>query len=382
MFPVTKNWNYLVTGANAPLAKSVYEKSSRYLGQNLDEGFKHYSSIPEIINEPKTLFAQLVNCDESELALIPNSTHGINLVAQMIHPQKGDNVVIGDLEYHGSAYPWLKSALDGVDVRVAKSEYGRLPIENIEKLVDDRTKVISIAHVCHSGYRQDLRSLSKLAHDHGALMISDSIGSCGIINVDAKESQVDFLTTSSYKWLLGLQGAGFLFVRRKLIESFVPPDPGAQATPGINSADVMVSPSWDKIRFPKSAARFETGMPSIISAVSLSASIKLLLDIGVQNIEKRVSDLTQYAIEKIGAIDLEIITPIERKLRGGHIIVFMKKKRAEDIYLSLFKKKIHVQRFVPSYGPKFGALFVAPDFFNNEEEIDALVRQLKLLIYN
>ena len=196
------------------------------------------------------------------------------------------------------------------------------------------------------------------------------------------ESQVDFLTTSSYKWLLGLQGAGFLFVRKKLIESFVPPDPGAQATPGINSADVMVSPSWGKIHFPKAAARFETGMPSIISAVSLSASIKLLLDIGIHNIEKRVSDLTQYAIEKIGAIDLEIITPIERNLRGGHIIVFMKKKRAEDIYLSLFKKKIHVQRFVPSYGPKFGALFIAPDFFNNEEEIDALVRQLKLLIYN
>ncbi len=103
----------------------------------------------------------------------------------------------------------------------------------------------------------------------------------------------------------------------------------------------------------------------------------------MQNVEKRVSDLTQYAIEKMEEIDLPVITPIARKLRGGHIIVQMKnKKLANDIFKSLFKKKIHIQRFTPSYGPRNGAIFVAPDFFNTEEEIDSLAAELKKLIYN
>jgi cysteine desulfurase / selenocysteine lyase len=383
MFPVTKKWIYLITGATAPLAKPVYEACSSYVNENSEDGFKFYSNVGEIIEGPKKLFARLVNCDVDELTFVPNSTHGINLVSQMVRPKKGENVVISDLEYYGCAYPWLRTQLDGVKVRVAKSEHGKLPIENIEKLVDDKTKVISIAHVCHSGLRQDLRSLSKLAHDHGAYMVSDAIGSCGVVDVDVRENQVDFLTTSSYKWLLGLQGGGFLYVRKGLVDSFNPPFPGSQATPSSDWAKLMSSPSWDKINFPKSATRYETGMPSIIAATSLGASIKLLLKIGMRNVEKRVSDLTQYAIESMERIGLDVVTPHERNQRGGHVIVFMKnKKLAKDISALLFKKKIHIQSFVPSYGPKNGGLFLAPDFFNNEAEFDSLTKQLGKLVYN
>jgi len=194
---------------------------------------------------------------------------------------------------------------------------------------------------------------------------------------------VDFLSTSSYKWLLGLQGGGFLYVRKGLIESFDPPFPGSQATPSSDWAKLMLSPTWGKINFPKSAKRYETGMPSIMSAISLSASIKLLLEIGMRNVEKRVSDLTQYAIDKMNEIDLEVVTPVERNLRGGHIIVFMKnKKQAKDVCAYLFKRKIHVQSFVPFYGPRNGGLFIAPDFFNNEEEIDSVAKQLRKLVYD
>jgi cysteine desulfurase / selenocysteine lyase len=383
MFPVTKKWIYLITGATAPLAKPVYQACSNYVNENSKDGFKFYSNVAEIIERPKSLFARLVNCGVDELTFVPNSTHGINLVSQMVRPKKGENVVISDLEYYGCAYPWLRTQLDGVKVRVAKSEHGMLPIENIEKLVDDKTKVVSVAHVCHSGLRQDLRSLSKLAHDHGAYMVSDAIGSCGVVDVDVKENQVDFLTTSSYKWLLGLQGGGFLYVRKGLVDSFNPPFPGSQATPSSDWAKLMSSPSWDKINFPKSATRYETGMPSIIAATSLSASIKLLLKIGMRNVEKRVSDLTQYAIESMERIGLDVVTPAKRNQRGGHVIVFMKnKKLAKDISALLFKKKIHVQSFVPSYGPKNGGLFLAPDFFNNEAEFDSLTKQLEKLVYN
>ncbi len=253
MFPVTQNWNYLATGATAPLSTLVEKACSNYIAENTREGFKFYSEIDDFIGKPKTLFAKLINCTESELAFVPNSTHGINLVSQMLQPKKGQNVVITDLEYFGCAYPWLLTQTRGVDVRVAKSEKGMLPIETIEKLVDDKTKAISVAHVCHSGLRQDLKALSKLAHDHGAYMVSDAIGSCGIVDVDVRQNEIDFLSTSSYKWLLGLQGAGFLYIKKKLIESFEPPFPGSHATPDVDSARLMLSPSWRKIKFPNSA---------------------------------------------------------------------------------------------------------------------------------
>ncbi|MFI5420457.1 MAG: aminotransferase class V-fold PLP-dependent enzyme [Nitrososphaerales archaeon] len=383
LFPVTRNWTYLITGATAPLAKPVYQACADYLEENSEQGFRYYSQIGEIIEKPKTLFSRIVNCDVSELAFVPNSTHGINLVSQMVRPKKGENVVICDLEYYGCAYPWLRTQLDGVEVRVAKSEKGRLPVENVEKLVDDNTRVVSIAQVCHSGFRQDLKSLSKLAHDHGAYMVSDAIGACGVVEVDVKQNQVDFLTTSSYKWLLGLQGGGFLYVRKGLVEQFDPPFPGSQATPSSNWAKLMLSPTWDKVNFPKSATRYETGMPSIIAATSLVASLKLLLKIGMQNVAQRVSDLTQCVIDNMEKIGLEVITPVERNLRGGHVIVFMKnKKQASDVCASLFKKKIHVQSFVPFYGPKNGGLFIAPDFFNTEAEIESLAKRLAELVYD
>jgi cysteine desulfurase / selenocysteine lyase len=383
MFPVTKNWNYLATGATGPLSISVEKACSEYIAENTKEGFKFYSEIDDYIEKPKRLFAKLINCSEDELAFVPNSTHGINLVSQMLRPKKGENVVITDLEYFGCAYPWLLTQTKGVDVRVAKSKKGMLPIETIEALVDDRTKAISVAHVCHSGLRQDLKALSKIAHDHGAYMVSDAIGTCGIVDVDVRDNQIDFLSTSSYKWLLGLQGAGFLYIKRKLVDSFDPPFPGSHATPDVDSAKLMLSPTWGKIKFPKSARRYETGMPAILPAVSLSASLELLLEIGMSNVEKRVSDLTQYAIEKMQQFDLKVITPEEPKLRGGHIIVLMKNgKLADDVFKTLFKKKIHIQRFTPSYGPKEGAIFVAPDFFNTESEIDSFTTELKKLIYN
>ena len=383
MFPVTQNWNYLATGATAPLSTSVEKVCSSYIAENTREGFKFYSEADNFIEKPKALFAKLIHCTEEELAFVPNSTHGINLVSQMLQPKKGDNVVITDLEYYGCAYPWLRTEVNGVDVRVAKSKKGMLPIETIEKLVDEKTKAISVAHVCHSGLRQDLKALSKLAHDHGAYMISDAIGTCGVVDVDVRELDIDFISTSSYKWLLGLQGAGFLYIRKKLIDSFDPPLPGSHSTPGVDSARLMLSPTWRKIKFPKAARRYETGMPPILPAISLSASLELLLKIGMQNVDKRVSDLTQYAIEAMEKINLQVITPVERKLRGGHIIVFMKNgKLANDVFQSLFKKKIHIQRFTPSYGPRSGAIFVAPDFFNTEEEIDSLAVELKKLIYN
>ena len=381
---MTKNWNYLATGATAPLSIPVYEACSKYLDENRDEGFKYYSQVGDIVDEPKVLFGKLVNCEPYELSIIPNSTHGINLVAQMVGALKGDNVVISELEYYGCAYPWLRLANDGVDVRIAKSKQGRVPFENIEKLVDDKTKALSIVHVCHSGFRQDLRRLSKLAHDHGAFMATDAIGTCGVIDVDVKETGVDFLSTSSYKWLLGLSGSGFLYVRKGLIDSLEPPLPGSQATPKINGAMFMdLSPTWEKVPFAKNSARkFETGMPAVLSAISLTASIKLLLSIGMKNVQKRVSDLTQYAIEKMEQIGLDVVTPRERDERGAHLIVAMdeeKKVKADKISSALFKKKIHTQAFFPPYCSSYGSLFVAPDFFNNEEEIDALAREIKIL---
>ena len=215
-------------------------------------------------------------------------------------------------------------------------------------------------------------------------MATDAIGTCGVIDVDVKETEVDFLSTSSYKWLLGLSGSGFLYVRKGLIDSFEPPLPGSQATPKINGAMFMdLSPTWEKVPFAKNSARkFETGMPAVLSAISLTASIKLLLSIGMKNVQKRVSDLTQYAIEKMEQIGLDVVTPRERDERGAHLIVAMderKKVKADKISSALFKKKIHTQAFFPPYCSSYGSLFVAPDFFNNEEEIDALAREIKIL---
>ena len=361
-FPITKSKVFLNHSAYSPLPQRVAETMRAY---NAD--LCRFEIDESQYNLGHELFAQLVNAEKSEIALVPNTSTGLNIVANMLTYPPGANVVTTDMEYPSVVYPWLKPSLN-VELRYVKNVGGRILIQDVEKAVDEHTVAVAVSHVEYvNGFRHDLKSLAEIAHQHDAYLVVDAIQSLGAMGVDVKENDVDFLTASCYKWMLGPAGAGYLYVQKKLIDRFEPPFIGwASVRPEVFDTIGF----WDisRLQLSETASRFEVGSPSFISFVGAAAALELLLSVGIEKIQARILSLTETLMDSVRNLGLRITTPKDKEQRSGivHFCVDKAQEKAERL------KKKGVIVSARSHG-----LRVAPHFYNTEAELEALIRELK-----
>jgi selenocysteine lyase/cysteine desulfurase len=280
---------------------------------------------------------------------------------------RGSKIVTTDLEYPSVVYPWLRKSL-GVKVHYVKNINGKILLEDVERAVDDKTVAVAVSHVEYvNGFRHDLRALSEIAHEHGAYLIVDAIQSAGAMQIDVKKDDVDFLTTACYKWLLSPPGAGYLYVKEELIEKFEPPFVGwASVKPEVfDTIDF-----WDiwSLRLSETASRFEVGSPSFISLTGATEALKMILNVGIENIQKRILKLTDHLIESVKSLGLKLQTPEEPQYRSG--VVNFKIDNPKELAESLNRKGIIVSA-------RAHGLRVSPHFYNTEEEIDKFMKEIK-----
>ena len=358
-FPVTKNRVYLNHAAHSPLPKPVRDVMWKFVNE-----FSEYGDAMDF-DDGKSSFARLVNASEDEVALVENTSMGLNIIANMLNYSSDSNVVTTDLEYPSAVYPWMKRKL-GVTLRYVGDKAGKILLEDLERAVDDKTVAVAISHVEYAnGFRFDLKAVSEIAHKYGAYLIVDAIQSLGALSVDVKRDDVDFLTAGCYKWMLGPPGAGYLYVRGGLIENFAPPLIGwASVKPEI----FETIDTWEihHLNLSETASRFEVGTPSRVSFCGAAAALKLLLNTGIQNIEKRVLKLTDFLIRRLMEKSLKLQTPLEPEYRSG--IVNFLIDDPQDRTKKLAEKGIIVS--ARSHGIR-----VSPHFYNTEEEIDKLVEE-------
>jgi len=348
--------------AMSPHPKPVLEAMEKHL-----EEFATFGAMSDDLNDGKKLFARLIGADPAEIALVENTSTGLNIIASMLEYPSGSNVVTTDLEYPSVVYPWLRKKL-GVKIRYVKNVDGKILLEDVEKAVDDKTTVLAISHVEYmNGFRNDLGSLADVAHEHGAYIVVDAIQSAGAIQTDVKRDHVDFLTAGCYKWLLGPAGAGYLYVRKELVEKFEPPMVGwASVKPEVfETVDF-----WDiwSLKLSETASRFEVGCPSFMSYAGAKAALKLLLNFGMANVEKRILSLTDHLIEAVKDRGYKLQTPEDPECRSG-IVNFLVDNAEETV------KKLRAKRIIVS--ARAHGIRVSPHFYNTKEEIDRLVAELK-----
>ncbi|MDI6805284.1 MAG: aminotransferase class V-fold PLP-dependent enzyme [Candidatus Bathyarchaeia archaeon] len=363
LFPVTKNKVFLNHAAQSPLPKPVADAVCKYA-----EDFSNFGDTSIEWNDGgKPLFARLIGAKPEEIAFIENTSVGINIAANMLHYPPSSKIVTTDLEYPSVVYPWLRKKL-GVKVHYVKNVNGKILLEDVKKVVDDRTVAVAVSHVEYvNGFRNDLRALGEIAHQHQAYLIVDAIQSAGAIPIDVKRDNVDFLATACYKWLLSPPGAGYLYVKEELIEKFEPPFVGwASVKPEVFETIDF----WDiwSLRLSETAGRFEVGSPSFISLIGAAEALKMILDFGVENIEKRILKLTDYFIKAVKDLGLELFTPEERQHRSG--IVLFRIKKPQEFVAELRRKGIVVSA-------RAHGIRVSPHFYNTEEEIDKLIEEIR-----
>ncbi len=362
-FPVTKNKVFMNHAGQSPLPKPVADAVCKYAND-----FSNFGTTSIEWNDGgKPFFARLTGSKPEEIALIENTSVGLNIAANVLRYPPRSKIVTTDLEYPSVVYPWLRKRL-GVKVHYVKNVNGKILLDDVEKAVDDNTVAVAISHVEYmNGFRHDLRALSEIAHEHGAYLIVDAIQSAGVVKIDVKRDDVDFLMSACYKWLLSPPGAGYLYVKEELIEKFEPPSVGwASVKPEVFETIDF----WDiwSLRLSETASRFEIGSPSFISFVGATEALKMVLNLGIRNIERRILKLTDRLIDAVRDLGLKLQTPEEPQYRSG--IVNFKMDKPQEM-----TEKLKNQAIVVS--ARAHGIRVSPHFYNSEEEIDRLIEEIK-----
>ncbi len=203
-FPVTQKCIYLDHAGVSPLPLRVKSAIETFLSEATNAGAFHYPKWSQQVVEIRRSCARLVHARPEEIAFVKSTSHGLSIVAKGLDWKPGDNVLIYEKEFPSNIYPWLNLQRKGVVVKIIPSRDGRIVIDDIEKLIDSRTRLLSLSSVQYAnGFRIDLKKVGGLCRNKNVLFCVDAIQSLGVIPMDVKECNIDFLSADGHKWLLG-----------------------------------------------------------------------------------------------------------------------------------------------------------------------------------
>ncbi len=306
-------------------------------------------------------FASLLGVTAQEIAITPNVSTALSAVASCLDYRARPRVVTSELDFPTLLYQWQAKAPAVRLERAAGPDGIRVPLEEYERLVDERTALVAVSHVLYASHAvQDVAAIAELAHLQGAYVLVDVYHSAGIMPVDLRALGVDFAVGGALKWLCGGPGTAFLYVRRELQPALYPTITGwlAHADP------FAFSPELD---FAPDAARFHSGTPPIPSIYAAHSGLEIILEAGVPAIHERVGELTDYLTGECLDRGWTLRSPLHRTERGG--AVFIEVEEPERTVQRLLEDGI----VVDARGP---CLRVSPHFYNTVADLDALLNAL------
>ncbi len=366
-FPVLGELDFLNHAGVAPISGPAADALRRYAEQAERRAYVG-SGLGRRVEEIKAAAARLVHARSAdEIAFIPNTSHGLSLVARGLDFDPGDNVVITDVEYPANRYPWEDLKRLGVNlIEVRQRPDGRIDPRDVCDVVDDRTKVVSLSHVQYaSGHRIDLRPIADTIHKAGGYLCVDAIQSLGALPVDVRTMGIDFLSADGHKWLLSPEGCGIFYCRRELCERLHPAIIGWMS--------MVDAERYGDYRFEllPDARRFEPGSYNVPGILALGATIDFLLEVGIDAIWSRIDGLTTRLCEGLERKGYRVFSPRGAGERSG-IVIFDCPDGGitpEEIATDLAAKNIVIV-------VREGRLRVSPHFYNTSQQIDRVLEAL------
>lgn len=364
-FPVAERWAYFDHAAVAPLPRRSAATIRAWADDQERNGVIHWPDWERKLERTRRDLARLIGADAEEIAFVNSTTHGIGLVAEGFPWQVGDNIVTAEEEYPSNIYPWMNLAERGVTLRTVPSRDGRIEIDDLAAAIDDRTRVLTISHVeFASGFRNDLDALGELCQDRGIALFVDAIQGIGPLTLNVQRTPIDFLAADGHKWLLGPEGAGFLYVRRDWIERLRPI--------GVGWHSVVSSynrPTID-FRLKPNAQRWEGGSFNMPGLQAFGASLGLLLEIGPELVSSRILDRAHAVRARARAAgwrvfgsdrpeDLSGIVALERE--GIDPLVFVRRQKERGIALACRRNRVRI----------------SPHVYNNDDDLARLADALQ-----
>lgn len=363
-FPQDPAMLYLNHAAVAPWPARSRDAVIRFAEENTRNGARHYPQW--LVTEQRLreqLKALIGAASADDIALLKNTSEGLSVIAGGLTWQPGDRILISDQEFPSNRIPWQALATNGVEV-CAVSLDGDDPEGALIAAMDEQVRLLAISAVQFaSGLRLDMARLGAACAARGILFCVDAIQAIGAIPVDVQQWQADFVVADGHKWMLGPEGLALFWCRPALRQTLTLHQFGWHMVEQAGDYDRQ---DWQPAA---SARRFECGSPNMLSAYALSASLSLLLEVGMDQVSAQLAQRVSQLHDGLQQRGMQLISPEQPQRRAG-IVTF--RSPAED-NRTLFRRLTDAGVVC---APRGGGVRLSPHFYTRDSVIDRMLALL------
>ena len=366
LFPIAERSIYFNHAAVSPLPLTTLRAIEAQLKDVHENGSTNYRSWLAVKEQTRDLLAGLLGARPDQVAFLRNTSDALSTVANGLKWRAGDNIVTFNREFPSNIYPWLRIRdAFGVELRMCEEREGRIDQAELESLIDQNTRVVAISHVQYaSGFRIDLERLGRVARQHDALFVVDTIQALGVVSTNVEADLIDVAAGASHKWLLGPEGVGYLYLSDRARARIEPTLVGWMSVP--EPEDYFnFEQGWNR-----GTLAWETGTAPTALIHGLKASLELLTSIGSENIATYLEHLTDYLCERLAEKPYDVVS--SRRPGEKSQIVCIQHREG----LSAMRLYSHLRARNIITAPRADRLRIAPHLYNTSQEIDELVKAL------
>jgi selenocysteine lyase/cysteine desulfurase len=357
---------YLNAAYTHPLGRHVYKAGEAFLRTRVSDPDREW---PENNSRDGAVrsFAALINAAPEDIAVVPSTMEGENLIVASLGLGKTTAVVTDAYHYSLPLYGELQKR--GVPVALVSPRNNRIELEDLDRLIGPATRLVAVSAVSSdTGFAHDLRAVCEIAHRKGALVYADIIQAVGAVPLDVRETGVDFCCAGAYKWLMGDFGVAFLYVRPDRLKELERIQVGwrqyERYTSHIYPFDSPGSPGVEYELGATTAARFEVSTPSWAGLAMVEESLSYLLRIGVDRIARYRAPLLERLHAELGSRGFAALTPA-----GSHspLVVFAYEDANRRLGSAMAAAKVKVQLYR-------NRMRISPSVYNDMGDIEQLLR--------
>lgn len=342
--------------------RSVNAISASLTAQAMRGSLEH-PSLHEMAEHGRHSYASLIGADVNSVAYIPNTSIGVSLIATGLQWSDGDEVIVPEIDFPSAVLPWKLSERFGVKVKSVPCQDGQVDLDTIVHACTSRTRVVCTSWVqFSSGHRTDLMRLGEYCRKRDIFFIVDGAQGVGALSLDVRNLPIDAMVTHGYKWLLGPQGIGWLYISNRLASSLTLSITGLRGmTPRESYFDHNFLPRQD-------ATKFETGILDFHAIAGAMASIELLGSCGMANVEARITSHARKVHE--GLLSRGWQVKGAGSSTGLHAGIIAARHPDKDV------KACHARLLAGGVvtSVREGFLRISPHFYNSAGEIDQLLQ--------
>lgn len=363
-FPQADDLLYLNHAAVAPWPKRTHDAVCRFAAENLHQGARWYPRWAALEQTLREQMRELINAPSAgDISLLKNTSEGLSLIAGGIDWQPSDVVLISDQEFPSNRIPWQALSRHGVSVREVDIS-GENPEDAIIAAMTGDVRLLAISSVQYgTGIMLDLTKLGQACQQRNILFCVDAIQSLGVVAMDVRAIGADFVIADGHKWMLGPEGLALFYCRAERRAELALQQFGWHM---IANAGDYSQRDWQPAEDGK---RFECGSPNMLCAHALSASLSLILEVGIEKITQDVNKRIDYLADKLTQRGLTLTTPLRADMRAGIITFVPESMEIQTCYRALMSAGVIC-------APRGGGIRFSPHFYTPFNVLDRALQVL------